>query len=161
MAITITIQGTPIEIPSSGESPNWSSGIIEAFQVIESALNSAVGTFDVPPQVFNGDAYNPGTGISLPNLSFSTSDVRSADISYAVYRETSSTNAAESGSINVVYNPNNSVGNKWEIQRDYVGDGQITFTISDAGQVSFTTTTLAGINHTMRISYSAKALEQN
>ncbi len=161
MPIDIIIQGTLIQIPSSGESPNWSSGIIEAFQAIESALNSAIGTFDVAPQVFNGDAYNPGTGISLPNLSFSTSDVRSADISYAVFRETTTTNAAEAGRITVVYNPNNSIGNKWEIQRDYVGDGQITFAISDLGQVSFTTTTLAGINHTMRISYSAKALEQN
>lgn len=160
MSFTITIAGTPIELPSSSESPDWSPGIIEAFQAIEQALNGAVGTYDITPQVFTGDAYNPGSNIDITNLAFPNSNVRSAVINYAVYRTTSTDDAAESGIMNVVYNPNNSVGYKWELSQQSTGDGQIAFNITDTGQVQFTTTTLSGINHYMRISFSAKALSQ-
>jgi hypothetical protein len=160
MSFTITIAGTPIDFPSSAESPNWAPGIIEFAQAVEEALQGAVGTYDVSPQVFIGDTYNPGTDVDVPNLSFPNSNVRSAVINYAVYRTTDSDDAAESGIMNVLYNPNNSVGFKWELTREAVGDGLITFTITDSGQIQFTTESLSGVDHYMRISYSAKALEQ-
>src|SRR5574343_41563 len=156
MSFTITIGGTPIEMPSSGASPNWAPAIIEAFQAIESALTGVVGQYDVSPQVYTGDAQNPGTNIDLPSLSFANSTVRSAVINYSVYRTTSTSDAAEAGILTVVYNPNNGTNEKWEMTREYTGDGSITFNITDTGQVQFTTATLGGTGHYMRIGYSAK-----
>lgn len=160
MSFTITIQGTPIEFPSSAASPNWAPGIIEFAQAVETTLSGVVGQFDVAPQVYTGDASNPGTNVDLPNLTFANSSVRSATIQYSVYRTTTTEDRAEAGTLQAVYNPNNGVGLKWEMTRDYVGDGAITFNITDTGQVQFTTSTLGGTTHFMRISYSAKALEQ-
>lgn len=161
MAIELVVNGQTIEFPSSAESPNWSSGVIQFAQAVTDALSVAIGPYDIPPQVMTIDAYNPGTNINVLNLAFSTATVRSANIRYAVYRSTSSTNAYEAGNLTIVYNPDGPVTNKWEIERDFVGNGQITFSITDAGQVRFTTATLAGTSHTGRLSYSGVALLQS
>lgn len=160
MSYVVTIGGSPITLPSSGESPQWSSGIIEFTQAVETALNAAIGPYDIAGQVMNIDSYN-GTGADITNLSFTTSSVRAAFIKYAVFRTTSSTTAYESGNLITVYNPNGTPGSLWEVSRDYVGDGSITFSISDLGQVSFVTTTIAGTSHVGVLSYSATALQQS
>lgn len=153
------MQGTPISIPDSGQSPNWSAGVIEAFQAIAAALAQFTGAFDVPPQVFTLTS-NVNTNIDLPNLAFPTSVVRGAEISYTVFRTTSTTTVAEEGSLQVIYNPDNSIGNKWEISRDYTGDAKVTFNITDVGQIQFSSALIAGINHEGTISFQAKAILQ-
>ena len=40
----------------------------------------------------------------------------------------------------------------------FVGNGQFSFNVTNVGQVQMTTNTLAGINHTGKITYSAMAL---
>jgi len=160
MSYQVVINGTPITLASSGESPNWAPGIIEFTQAVETALSAAIGAFDVAPQVMNIDAYN-GTGADVTNLSFSTSNVRAAFIKYSVFRTTSSNTAYEAGNMILVYNPNGTIGSKWEVARDYVGDGSITFSVSDTGVVSFVTTAIAGTSHAGILSYSGAALLQS
>lgn len=155
ISVTITIAGTIIDFPESGTSPDWAPAVVEFAQAVESALSSLVGTYDVTQQTFALDSYNPGTSIDIPNLSFPTSTVRAAQIKYAVYRATTTANGAESGNILVVYNT--ALGT-WEIERDYVGNASITFAISTTGQMSFSTTTLAGSSHTGTLTYEARAL---
>ena len=161
MPITITIQGTPIEFPISSDSPNWADAVQQFAEAVEAALATVAGTFDIAPQVFNIDAYNPGTDVDIPNLAFSTAQVRGAIITYTAYRDTSTTSGAEVGTISVVYNPDGSTGNKWAISQERTGDASISFAITDAGQVQFTTASLGGINHVGHISFSARALEQD
>ena len=161
MAIKLNIQGTVVEIPSSGAAPNWSSGVIEAFQAIEGALQGVAGPFDVSPQILTIDAYNPGIIVDMPNFAFPTSDVRAVSIVYSVYRNTTLTTVVESGNLQMVYNPAGPVNNKWDVARDFVGDAQISFNVTDLGQVQFTTTTLSGSNHVGALSYQAKALLQD
>lgn len=159
---SINIQGTIIEFPDSGQSPNWAPPLIEFAQAVEQALSSVAGPFDIPPQIYVMVS-NVNSNVNIPNLSFPTSNVRSAFIRYAVYRQTDNPNPAdttlaEGGSMQVTYNPNGPVGNKWEISRDYTGDAQITFNITDVGQVQFSTTSLAGSNHEGTLTYTAQSL---
>lgn len=162
---TITIQGTVIEIPDSAQSPNWAPPIIEAFQAIADALSSVVGEFDIPPKIMDIDAYNPGININITDgstsLAFPTSDVRGAFVRYSVFRTTSTDTAYETGELMVVYNPNGPNGNKWEVAREYVGDGLITFYMTDTGQIQFTTTAMGGINHEGRLTFLAQAVLQD
>jgi hypothetical protein len=160
LSIPITIQGTVISFPSSGQDPNWSNSLIDFAVAVQNALAGVVGPSDVAPQTLVLDSYNPGSGIPIPNLTFSTTTVRAAFIRYTCYRSTSATSAGEVGTIRTWYNPNGPTNNKWEYDRDYVGNAQISFTISDQGQVSISTATLAGINHVGSLSYSAQALLQ-
>lgn len=158
---TIEIQGTEIEFPNTSSSPDWSEAVIQFAQAVEEALASVVGAFDVAPQALVIDAYNPGTNVDIPSLSFPTSSVRSAFIRYAVFRDTSSTSAYESGELLVVYNPDGPINNKWEVGQRLLGDGKITFNVTDTGQVRFSTTALAGSDHTGKLTFVAQAILQS
>jgi hypothetical protein len=159
---TIIIRGTPIDFPDSGSSEDWSPAVIEFAQAVAEALTLAVGTYDVPPQVQIIDASNPGTDVNITSLNFPTSNVRAAFIRYTVFRETDSVSAYEAGDLIIVFSADNPVNSKWEITRGNItGDGKITFTVTDTGQVRFSTTAIAGLNHTGRLSFEARALEQS
>jgi hypothetical protein len=161
MAKTLTIKGTNVTIPTSGGSPNWASGIVSALEALTNAVNAVTGTYDVAPQTQNIDANNGSSNVALTNLVFPPSEVRAATIFYSVYRITEDSGAnddqevAEGGMLNIVYNASNPVSNKWEVTRDYAGDASITFSVTDTGQVQFTTTSLTGINHTGIVSFRA------
>lgn len=166
MSIPIVISGQVIDFPESSASPNWAPAIIAFAEAVETALNGLSGSFDVPPSTFDidGAAFNPtGSAVDLPNLSFSTSAVRGAYIRLAVGRTTDDTSAYETTLIITVYNPDGDVGSKWEFSRTTIGDGMIDFSISDAGQVSFTTAALTGTasSHLGLITYSATAMQSN
>ena len=160
----ITIKGTPITIPASGSSPNWSPAIIEAFQAIADAVNSFTGTFDVAPQTIAIDPYNPGINIDIDNLIFPPADVRAATIFYTIYRKTDNSGPpdgvelAETGTLEMVYNNSRPSTQKWEVGRMGEGDANVTFTVTDLGQIRITTETLPGINHTGILSYRALAI---
>ncbi len=156
----ITIQGTVIAFPNSGSSPDWSPAVIQFAEAVSNALSTSTGPADVAQQVLTLDSYNPGTNVLIPNLTFSTALVRAAYIKYSVIRSTSSMTVAEAGNIMMVYNPSLGSGLKWEMDRNYVQDASITFSVSDTGQVQFSTGTLSGTGHTGTLTYSAQALLQ-
>lgn len=161
MAIEIVIAGTPIPFPSTGQSPEWSEAVIAFAQAVEEALSGLVSTGDVSKQNFVLDSSdNPATDVTLTGLSFSTAVVRAAFIRYTVFRQTDTNSAYEAGEMTVVYNPNNATGQKWELQREYVGDALATFVVDDAGQFSFSLAAIAGSNHVGQIAFTAQALAQ-
>ena len=157
----ITIKGTTIVLPTSGSSPNWAPAIIESIEALADAINSVSATYDVPPQAQNIDLNNPATNLDLNNLSFPSADVRAATIYYTVYRKTANSGPSdgqeltEAGTLEINYNASNPSFQKWEIVRVFQGEGQITFSITDLGQIQFSTNTLPGINHTGIVSYRA------
>lgn len=156
MSIRITINGQPIDFPSTSEQQDWSEAVITFAEVVEEALRAVVGTYDVPAQTFTIDAYNPGTDIDIPALSFPTDAVRGIFVQYMVHRETDSDEVNEVGELRALYN---STDNTWDLSRDYADDAQITFSISSAGQVSFSSTAIAGSNHQGFITFKAQTLE--
>lgn len=161
MATTIQIGSTIIEFPDSGEQEDWAPSITAFALAVEAALNLVVGPFDVAPQLLTIDAYNPGTNIDMPNFAFPVSDVRAVHIVYSVFRNTSLVTAAETGTLEIVYNPNAAPGSKWEKSREGTGIAFIDFNVTDVGQVTFTTTAIAGASHVGSLTYIAKALLQD
>ena len=157
MSFTITIAGTPIDMPNTSESPNWAPALVQFFKAVENAFTSVIGPYDVPPQVMDiaGDAFNPAaTPLNINNLSFSSLVIRAAFISYAVSRAaTGPITDYEAGNIIVLYN-----GSNWDISVDKIGDAKITFSIDATGQIQFTTATIGTTPHTGKISFKATAL---
>lgn len=161
MSQDITIGGNVISFPSSGEPADWSQPIIDFATDVQNALSGVVGPSDISPQSYDISTFNGVSNQNIPALTFSTSTVRSAVIQYAVYRTTNTSNAVESGMLTIYFNTNNGTGQKWEMVREYQGDGLTTFSISDAGQVQFSNTTLSGSSHSGKLSFSAKCLLQS
>lgn len=157
MSIPITINGTIINFPSSGQDPNWAPAVIQFAEEVANALAFTVGPFNVPPQVYIMVA-NSNSNVTLPNLSFPPSNVQGAVITYSVFRTTTATTVSETGELFINFNPTSPVNSKWEISRDYVGDAQVTFSVLDVGQLQFSSALLAGLNHTGTIVYQATAI---
>lgn len=158
----LTINGTVIDAPDSGSSPNWAPAVIQFMEAVEGALAIAIGTYDVAPQAFTIDAFNSATNIDITNLSFPTANVRAVFIRYSIYRTTDSQTAYEAGDMIAMYNPGNPVTQKWALTRGNRtgGDGLLEFNITDNGQFRFSTTPLSGSNHSGKIVFDARSLEQ-
>lgn len=159
MAKDLTFGSTIVSIPESADAPNWAEGVTQAFDAIAETLATVAGPFDVPAQSISIDSSNPGVpNTDIGPLNFPITSVRAVNIQYAVYRTTNSTTAYETGTIVAIYSPSNSIGNKWETSQDSVGDGKISFYITDLGQVQYTCQTLAGSSHTGKITFYGKAI---
>ena len=76
-----------------------------------------------------------------------------------MYRNTSSTTVTETGNLLLTYNEANTVGSKWQLSRDFVGNANVSITITDAGQIQITTTALSGTGYNGFISFSGRALQ--
>lgn len=158
MSVVVTIQGTPIEFPTTGESPNWAPAVVEFAQATAEALLVAAGPFDLAQRIFDLTS-DVNTNTDVTDLNFPTSAVRAGFIKYSVIRSgvngLITTTLIESGNIVVVYD-----GASWTLSRDYVGDANCVFNITPTGQVQISTTTLTGYNFG-RVSFSAQTLQQS
>jgi hypothetical protein len=165
MTVEVIIRNTPINVPVSGDSPNWAPAITQAIQELADAVNSVGSAYDVPLQSLRIDEYPSASNIQIDNLYFPSTHVLSAQIYYAVKRNTSTEssnigqNVTEEGILEILYNIDNPTLNKWEIVRTFTGDANISFSISDLGQVKFSTTLLSsGIDHKGTISFRALSI---
>lgn len=159
MSIPINIQNTVIQFPSVAQSPDWGQAIIQFAQAVQGALASVAGPFDVPQQVVDISASNPATNVPISALNFPSTEVRSAFIVYAVSRTAQNpvASAVETGTAIVLYD---STSGTWSLERDYIGDGSISFSIDNNGQVYYTTTQIGTINHVGTLTIQAKAVLQ-
>jgi hypothetical protein len=157
MSVIINIKGTPIVFPSTGESPNWAPAITEFAEATASAIDSAVGPYDVSPTVLDITAANIGTTFNINELSFSTAVVRSVVISYSIILNKSSGTNSESGTVYGYYDINNTPN--WTVVRDYIGETYSTINIANDGDVELTISNSYGYT-SGKISFSAKSLEQ-
>jgi len=166
MSISINIRGTIINFPSSGQSANWAPPIIQFAQAVTSSLNLAIGEFDIPPQTLDIGGVLNGALTDVTNLLFANDEVRSATITISTFRTIATPSVVGAGTVvevrevNVVYNPTASSTNKWYISQERTGNASIAFSITDAGQVQFTLTSIGSGATTGIISFVGKALTQ-
>jgi hypothetical protein len=157
----LNIAGVVIDFPNTSQAPNWAPAVIQFAEAVTNALSLLVGAYDVVPQQFILDSVPNAVNTAITNLSFSTTQVRSALVSYAIYRNTNTITVSEAGQLTVVYNESAGVGLKWQMLRESDSDAQVIFSIDDDGQIYINTTALAGVGYNGKISYSAKALQNN
>lgn len=160
----ITINGITVNFPISGTSPNWSAAVIQAIELIAQALDISAGPFDIPPQNFVMTS-NVNTNVPIPNLSFPVSAVQGAVVFYGVNRGSTGAGAeqiSQSGILIINYDPTQSPGNLWQINDEFAAsssDGaQISFSVSDVGQLQFSTTAITGTNPQGTINFRALAV---
>lgn len=138
----IDINGTTVNMPLSGASPNWAPAIIQLFQLIAEALAINVTPYDIPPQTYNMVS-NINSNVAIPNMEFPPAAVSGGVIFYSVSRTASpAASSDQSGILMFNYDPATLT---WQLNNEWVGPGAgITFTIAPDGQVSYSTTSLSG-----------------
>ena len=157
----ININGINVNFPDAGSSPQWAGAVIQAIELIAQALTISAGPFDIPPQNFIMTS-NINPNVPIPNLEFPVTAVQGAMIFYGVQRSTNSTKVSQSGILIINYDPTQSPGNLWQITDEFAASSSagadITFTVSDVGQLQFSTTSIAGTGHAGTINFRALAV---
>jgi hypothetical protein len=156
MAISVTINGTTYSLPTQSTNPPWGEDLSSIIEALVEVANDSFGPADILTTNFN-IANNQGSVANVSGLSFSTSEVRSAIISYSVYRSTNSAESSECGQIYITYK---STAGTWELAQNYAGSSGVTFTITNAGQVQYTSTNMAGTGYSGKLKFNARAFLQ-
>lgn len=159
MAIQININGTNFSLPDQGQNAPWGDDLSDIIQAIVTTLNGVSGTADIPTSSFNL-SNNISSAANITGLLFNTSQVRSAIVEYSVSRVTSSNEKSEQGQLFLTYNATNSAPTRWSLARMANETSGITFTITSAGQVQYTSTNLAGTGHVGKLKFKAKTFLQ-
>jgi hypothetical protein len=161
LAVSVTINNKTYSIPSPGEDPGWGEAttdwIVEANKVIANLF----GPGDILQTSFNL-SNNVIVSQPLLALSFNATLIRSAFIEYSVYRRSDSNpfGNVESGIIQLIYDNDAPINEKWKMTREYSEDSGIDFFVNDLGQLSYTTTDIGAAGHTGVIKFRARALSQ-
>lgn len=162
MSVTLTVNNNPHEFPQTGDSPGWGDAVTGWAEDVTTVLDTLLGSSDITltsATVLN----NQSSVVNVAGLSFNTGTVRAAIIEYSIYR-VSSTNPsgkAETGTISLVYDNSAGAGNKWSIAHgQIVGNAGIIFSITDAGQVQYTSTDIGSTSYSGVMKFKARTLPQ-
>ena len=157
MSIALNVRGTVYNYPSSGEDPGWGGPATDWAEAVTQTLTLIIGPNDILQTSFS---INNNQIISelVRGLYFNPTQVRAANISYSVYRETALTTVVETGELLITYDTAAPINEKWKITQRTNGEAGVLFTISDAGQFSYTSSNIAGTNYSGIMRFTARTL---
>lgn len=154
----LIVNNSPFAYPISGDEPGWAPGATGWAEAVTDVLNDLVGPNDILETAFNV-ANNQTTFSDVTGLIFNSAQVRSAEITYSVYRISSlnPSGYAETGTMNVLYD--NAVG--WSInQGNILGNSGTQFQILASGQLQYKSTDIGSTSYIGLLKFRAKALAQ-
>jgi hypothetical protein len=160
MAKTLIINGIPFEYPDAGDEPGWGGDASGWAGEVTEVLQDILGPDDILETSF-AVANNQTTFVDVTGLVFDGASVRSADVTYSVYRisDANPSGHSESGKMTVVYD-NNAV-NPWSLAiGNVVGNAGIFFDITNTGQIQYKTTDIGSLNYNGVMKFSAASQQQ-
>lgn len=135
-----TFASIPTRNNSDTVDASWWNILQAAGAFIESLLGGAGYQGETAFTIAN----NQSSPANVTGLSFTGNTQRSFEVTYQVYRNTTgggATELAESGKLLGVYS---TVAGSWEMTQESVGNSGVTFSITNAGQVQYTSTNITG-----------------
>jgi hypothetical protein len=156
MSQTVTISGTSYTIGDQGASPPWGADLNDLLLALVQVAQSTSGGGDILTTSFNV-ANNQVAPANVTGASWDTSTVRGFILSYSLYRSTNINEESETGQI---YGTYSSTANTWQIAQTYAGSSGISFTITNAGQLQYTSSNVAGTGYSGKMKFSGKSFLQ-
>jgi len=147
--------------PDPGTEAGWGEDATGWAEAVTNALTALIAPGDIlPTSLVIQDGQS--TAADVTGLFFNSNTIRAANIDYAVYRVSSSTNpgVAESGRLMIDLNDTAPTGSKWSLIQIKNGDAGVTFSVTDGGQIQYTSTTIGLTGYTGVIDFSAKTLSK-
>lgn len=157
--IQLIVNGQTFDFPEQSDSPPWGDNVTDWAQAVTDVLANVTGTGDIL-QTTAAIANNQSSAANINGLSFDPGVVRGAVIEYTVYRVTTGIGASESVETGTIYLGYRSTANDWFISVVGGGGAGVTFSITSAGQVQYTSTNFSGSSYSGSIKFRARALTQ-
>lgn len=161
MSIELTIAGTTFDYPTSGEDPNWGEQASAWSLAVTQALNTLLAPGDILQTTFTIE-----NDISVPKnvngLLFDSGTVRAANVSYTVYRTSTSepSGFAETGVLYLIFDDSAAVGQKWKMTQQANGTSGVSLTIGDNGQIQYISSAMDTAGYMGTICFSARVLNR-
>lgn len=153
MSTIVTLNGTEHAIPSQGENPPWGDNLNSLLQDMVRLLTTLSASNDIATTSFVIDN-NIAAFTNIVGMSFNNAQVRSGIISYSLYRATTLNELSEAGHLYVTYK---STAGSWEIAQTAVGTSDVLFTVTNAGQVQYSSSNMLGANYVGKLTFNAKS----
>jgi hypothetical protein len=141
----LVVGNEEFEIPLQGENPDWGTEVTDFLEAVAGALETVQQPNDV----------NQTTPANIAGFSFTTAEVQAINCEFFVSRSTTSPAQTITESGTIVGNFN---GTAWSITIVSVGDAGITFSITPAGQIQYTSTNIIGSGYVGAIKFKAKVI---
>lgn len=152
----ITIAGTDYNLPEQGTNPPWGTDLSAIITALTAVTNTLNGPADILTTSFTITNNTPSVS-NVTGAAFDTASVRSAIISYSLYRSSTTTEMCETGQIYLSYK---STAGAWEIAQYYSGTSGVVFTITAGGQLQYTSTNFGGSSYVGKMKFNAKSFLQ-
>lgn len=159
MARQLVIQGTTYNFPDPSEDPNWGAEVSDWAEAVTDVLSTFLGPGDILQSTAT-IANNQSVAASISGLIFDPAQVRAANVTYSIYRTSASSPSgfAETGTMYLIYDNNASSGNKWILSQRTTGNSGVVFSVTDLGQIQYTSSNLLGGSYSGTLKFSAKTL---
>jgi hypothetical protein len=161
MPIDLTVNNSVFAYPSPGDEPGWGEPATDwasEVSLVLSTLQNSNDILDTSAIIANNQTL---PNISVTGLLFNSGTVRAAVVNYSIDIFTSGTELAEVGTLYLIYKNSGTIGSKWSIGRISFGDDAgVTFTMTDAGQIQYTSSNVAGTGYIGTMNFSAKVTLQ-
>jgi hypothetical protein len=155
----LTVNNTSYNYPDPGQEPGWGEDATAWAEAVTSVLNFLVA----PGDIINSTA-SIQNNITVPTdvsaCVFDGAVTRAANVTYQVTRKTDDlvTGLVQEGTLLLNYNPN---GGTWTLSQTYSCDELgVSFSITNGGQVQYTSSDVTGANYEGVIKFSARTLPQ-
>lgn len=160
MPTNLVVNNNTFAYPVPGDEPGWGEGATGWAEEVTTVLQGLDNGNDILQTSFN-IANNTSSASDVVGLIFNSATVRSAVVSYSIYRKTDTNELAEVGELDLIYKNGGTIGSKWSIGREFSGnDAGLLFTMTDTGQVQYTSTNVTGTNYSGTMHFSAKVTLQ-
>jgi len=157
---SVTLQGTTYKVPKADANPPWGEELNAYLLALAAAFSTVAGPADIQETAATV-TNNQVVAADIVGLTFDPAVVRGAFIDYVIYRSTSTTVAKEAGELILLFDAAASMGSKWQFTRESNGDAGVTLTVTDGGQIQFTSTALSGTGYTAKMIFRARGILQS
>lgn len=157
MAKNVTISGTTFSLPTQSDPGPWGEDLSDVIEALVDVVATLSGTGDILTTSFTV-ANNQSSAANITELSFDTATIRSAVVTYSIFRSTDSAELGECGFLLLTYM---SDANAWTISRYANDDSGLVFTVTDGGQCQYTSTNMSGSSYSGLMKFNARAFTQS
>jgi len=152
----VVINGETYYVPVSGQNPQWGSELHDVVVALATVSGSINPPGSIPLTSFNL-ANNVSSASNLTGATFDVSLIQSFELNYSIYRSTSITEGSQGGTLSGTYKR---MANTWDMANEFNGLAGIVFSITNGGQIQYTSSNLSGTFYAGVIKFSATAILQ-